>query len=66
MLTSGQVADLFGVTPRTVDRWEEAGKLDAHRTLGGHRRFARSQIYGLLADLGRDQARPQSAAREAG
>lgn len=50
LLTSGEVAELFGVTRRTIDRWEEAGKLEAQRTLGGHRRFPASEVYGLLED----------------
>ncbi len=39
LLTPGQVAALFRVTPKTITRWAEAGKLPVVRTLGGHRRF---------------------------
>lgn len=48
LLTSGEVANLFGVDPKTVTRWEAAGKLHARRTLGGHRRFLESEVYRLL------------------
>ena len=44
LLTSGQVATLFRVTPKTVTRWAEAGKLPAIRTLGGHRRFPAREV----------------------
>jgi len=44
LLTSGQVATLFRVTPKTVTRWAEAGKLPAIRTLGGHRRFPAGEV----------------------
>ncbi len=48
LLTPGQVADLFGVDPKTVTRWATAGKLDALRTLGGHRRYRRSEVEQVL------------------
>ena len=32
-----QVAELLGVTPDTVRRWCDEGKLKAHRSKGGHR-----------------------------
>lgn len=43
-LTAGQVADLFGVTRRTVIRWADAGDLNCTRTLGGDRRFDPTEI----------------------
>lgn len=48
LLTPGEVARIFGVTPKTVGRWEEAGILPATRTRGGHRRFAAQPVYDLL------------------
>lgn len=48
LLTPGEVADLFGVTPKTVARWADAGQLRTIRTLGGHRRFPASEIRALL------------------
>jgi excisionase family DNA binding protein len=38
-LTTGEVADVFQVSPKTVKRWAGEGKLPHSGTLGGHRRF---------------------------
>ncbi len=48
LLTPGEVARLFGVDPKTVSRWADAGKLEALRTLGGHRRYRSDQVRELL------------------
>lgn len=48
LLTSGEVARLFGVSRRTVARWADEGKLTVIRTLGGHRRFYAGDVYELL------------------
>lgn len=50
LLTPGEVAKLFGVDPKTVTRWATAGKLDAQRTLGGHRRYRADQVHALLEE----------------
>ncbi len=50
LLTPGEVARLFGVDPKTVSRWSDAGKLDALRTLGGHRRYRVEEVEALLED----------------
>lgn len=47
-LTIHEASDLVGVSPATLRRWTEAGDLEAFVTPGGHRRFARSSILGLL------------------
>jgi excisionase family DNA binding protein len=47
-LTIQEASDLIGVSPATLRRWTEAGDLEAFVTPGGHRRFARSSILGLL------------------
>lgn len=49
LLTPSEVAAMFRVNPKTVTRWARAGKITSVRTLGGHRRFRRSEI---LAQLG--------------
>lgn len=49
LLTPSEVASLFRVNPKTVTRWARAGKITAIRTLGGHRRFRRSEIEQFLA-----------------
>lgn len=51
LMTPGEVAAAFRVTPRTVTRWADAGHLTAIRTLGGHRRYLRSQIMTALENL---------------
>jgi excisionase family DNA binding protein len=48
LLTPAEVATMFRVDPKTVTRWAKAGKLTSIRTLGGHRRFRRTQIDALL------------------
>lgn len=52
LLTPSEVAQLFRVNPKTVTRWARAGKLNAIRTLGGHRRFRSSEIRRCLAEMG--------------
>ena len=47
LLTPSEVAELFGVDPKTVTRWAKAGKLTSIRTLGGHRRFRKSEVEDL-------------------
>lgn len=39
---------LLGVSPATVRRWSDAGRLRAFTTPGGHRRFSRSALQRLL------------------
>ena len=51
LLTPAEVAELFRVNPKTVTRWARAGKISAIRTLGGHRRFRKSEILAQLADF---------------
>jgi excisionase family DNA binding protein len=50
-MTSGQVAELFGVKPRAVRGWADARKLTVIRTLGGHRRYRSAEVHALLAGL---------------
>lgn len=55
LLTPGEVAEMFGVNPKTVTRWANAGKLTPIRTLGGHRRYRASEIHALLAQASPDR-----------
>jgi excisionase family DNA binding protein len=48
LYTTNQLAKLFGVVPTTVIDWIEAGKLDAFKTLGGHRRIAHVEVLRFL------------------
>lgn len=52
--TVGEVARMFGVTPRTVQLWADDEKLPCTRTIGGARRFPRDAVLAKLrADGGR-------------
>lgn len=48
LMTVSEVADLFGVSGKTVSRWAREGRISSVRTLGGHRRFRESDIKELL------------------
>lgn len=48
LLTPSEVAAMFRVDPKTVTRWAKAGKITAIRTLGGHRRYRKSEVENLL------------------
>jgi excisionase family DNA binding protein len=48
--TTGQVADRFGVTERTIRDWADNGKLTCTRTLGGARRFDADRIDQMAAE----------------
>jgi excisionase family DNA binding protein len=50
LLTPKEVAQRFHVNPKTVTRWAKAGKLTAIRTLGGHRRYRKSEVDDLRAN----------------
>lgn len=54
LMTPGEVARMFGVDPKTVTRWADAGKLSALRTLGGHRRYRADEVVTLLEAPGTD------------
>ncbi len=43
-LTPAEVAAIFRVDPKTVNRWVRTGKLAALRTLGGHCRFRAGDV----------------------
>ena len=50
-LTSGEVARILSVSPKTVARWAQAGKLPHFVTLGGHRRFPARTIYAMAGGV---------------
>lgn len=43
-----EASALIGVSPATLRRWSDAGDIRTFTTPGGHRRFSRSAILGLL------------------
>lgn len=44
LLTIKEAAQFLGVSPKTLRRWEKAGKLKSSRTQGGHRRYKIEQL----------------------
>jgi excisionase family DNA binding protein len=48
LLTSAEVAEIFGVDRRTVVLWAKRGRLNALRTPGGQHRFRADEIDTLL------------------
>jgi len=61
LLSTQEVARLAGVGPTAVKRWTDAGLLGCVRTVGGHRRFARSEVERFL---GAHQSAGEPAGRE--
>lgn len=58
LLKPAEVAAMFGVHGKTIQRWSESGALPAIRTLGGHRRYRRSDVMRLM-----NEQRPPDAVR---
>jgi len=51
LLTRAEVAKIFQVSPSTITRWAEAGKLPSVKTLGGHRRYEARAVMELARHL---------------
>ncbi len=47
-LALGAAARLVGVGPDTLRRWADSGKVESYVTPGGHRRFLRSSLEGMI------------------
>jgi excisionase family DNA binding protein len=47
LLTTAEVAELFGVDSGTVIRWGRSGRLPSIRTPGGRRRYRASEVHRL-------------------
>jgi excisionase family DNA binding protein len=54
-----EASALLGVSPATLRRWSDAGRVPAFTTPGGHRRYARSALERLLPA---EHARPRTNA----
>jgi excisionase family DNA binding protein len=50
LLTTAEVADLFGVHPKTVRRWAQDGRLPAIRNPGGQFGFRRDDVEKALGN----------------
>lgn len=61
LLTRAEVAEIFQVSPSTVTRWAEAGKLPSVKTLGGHRRYEAGAVMALAQDLIKQEANMENA-----
>lgn len=57
LLTRTEVAQIFGVSPATVTRWGESGRLPSVKTLGGHRRYEAEVVMRLAQQLIKGEAR---------
>ena len=63
-LTLGEASRILGVDPDTLRRWADNGKVDVLKTPGGHRRFLRASIEGMLPRPRRPMRRSLSAMGE--
>ncbi|MER7132078.1 BldC family transcriptional regulator [Streptosporangium saharense] len=48
LLTPGEVAHIFGVDPKTVNRWSLTGRIPSVRTPSGQRRYRQTDIDALV------------------
>jgi excisionase family DNA binding protein len=55
-LSRAEVAQMFNVSPSTVTRWADEGKLVCIKTLGGHRRYLKESIVELVDHLQKEEA----------
>lgn len=55
----GEAAEILGVSPDTVRRWSDSGRLPAQRSAGGQRLVSRADVARLLSERRRaGQERP--------
>lgn len=59
LLTTTEVANIFGVNPKTVRRWAQTRTLPTIRTIGGHLRFPHDEVEALLRQ-GHEERQPSS------
>lgn len=50
--TTGEVASIFNVNPKTVTRWAQSNRITSFRTPGGHRRYRADDIRALAVSMG--------------
>ena len=51
-ITAGEAAKILMMSPRTLIRWSDSGRIPHTVTLGGHRRFSRREIERIAKELG--------------
>jgi excisionase family DNA binding protein len=54
-LSRSEVAKMFQVSPSTITRWADEGKLPCIKTLGGHRRYEVKTIRKLVRQIAREE-----------
>jgi excisionase family DNA binding protein len=64
LLTRAEVAEIFQVSPSTVTRWAEAGKLPSVKTLGGHRRYEAKSVMALVQHFMKEEANMENVLLE--
>ena len=57
----GEAAVRLGVCTKTVRRWDATGKIQCHRTLGGHRRISLLEIERVLSRRATSPAPPEQS-----
>ena len=57
-LTPGEVARILHVSPKTINRWANEGRIPCVLTLGGHRRFPREGVDEAVRQMERPVGRP--------
>jgi excisionase family DNA binding protein len=55
-ITPGEAARFLHVSPKTINRWANEGRIACIVTLGGHRRFRREDIDAALRQMSGRQA----------
>jgi excisionase family DNA binding protein len=50
-VTSGEVAQMFGVSLSAVAAWSDQGLLPSIRTAGGHRRYRREDVDAFMRKI---------------
>ena len=51
LITPDEAAELLGVTPKTLARWSDEGRLWRTFTAGGQRRYDQAEVKKLARDL---------------
>ncbi len=65
-LRVADVAELLGVSVNTVRRWTDAGRIAAHRSPGGHRRYRATDVEALARGAGGETCCRSPASSQAG
>jgi excisionase family DNA binding protein len=64
--TTGEVAEMFGVTRRTVTKWCEQGRIPSTVTPGGQRRIPVSALGGQVYQTRKEELKARLASKLAG